>query len=350
MNKYNKKNIFQKIILLIFIPTLNIGLACSDKNIKDNYYPKWIDTPSYSGGFYWSVGYSEGKNNLSDAYTEAIYDGKSKLAQIVESKITSTVKSLYESVETKNFSYSQKAISSEIKIKSSATLKKVLVDKIYYKLQTNHTYKYYILLKIKKQLLDDEMKRLENIFIEKIASVDNNLKSGDKYLNTGYLSDALEKYILAAINSTRVPERVHRFNTIILMIRSILQNVSFTKYNDYQQGSKLNGLKKHIKIKVQYRYNHKTRSAKKTNIKFLLLNNPGSKYDRFAVTNNAGLAQSLVRKIKKSGQRQKIIVSLDLNKAIDGFDVLVSPKWRQQKALLEEAIDDTHTTFYYSVP
>ncbi len=337
---------YLSIIYIIFV------LSCHSKGTKAEYgdsAPDWVHTSSLHDGYYWGVGYSEGKRSPIEAKKEAVSHGKSKLAEIMESRISSRVELVYKSVEGRDQSTSQQSIYSEIKVKSFANLRKVIIDKTHYIKQPNGAYEYYVLVKVSEKEFIKKMKRLERRYLEKIASVDGNLKKGKVLLRKGLVGPAVRRFIRAAINSTRVPDRVDRFQDIVLLIQRTLKNIRFKKINDRQKGTLKGGLARPVRVKLIYASGSKRMPVRKTALRFYLKRNGGSRYDKTAVTNREGIGQSRVRSFKRSGSNVKMMVRLDLTIALDGFDLLFSKKWRAEKAIVEEAVDEAQTFFHFTV-
>ncbi len=331
---------------------LVLVLSCNSKGSKAEYgdsAPNWVHTSSLHDGYYWGVGYSSGKRSPIEAKQEAVANGKSKLAEIMESRISSSVEVVYQSVEGNQGSNSQQSIYNEIKVKSFANLRKVIIDRTHYIKQPNGAYEYYVLVKVSEKEFIKKMERLERRYLEKIASVDGNLKKGKALLRKGYVGSAVTRFIRAAINSTRVPDRVDRFQDIVLLIQRTLKNIRFKKINDRQKGTLKGGLARPVKVQLIYRSGSKRIPVRKTALRFYLKRNGGSRYDKTAITNRDGIGQSHVRSFKRRGNNVKMMVRLDLTTALDGFDLLVSKKWRAERAIVEEAVDEAQTFFHFIV-
>ncbi|GMT50321.1 MAG: hypothetical protein IEMM0008_1860 [bacterium] len=334
---------------LIFLILL---LSCHSTGSKAEYgdsAPDWVHTSSLHDGYYWGVGYSEGKRSPIEAKKEAVANGKSKLAEIMESRISSSVEVVYKSIEGIDQTTSQQSIYSEIKVKSFANLRKVVIDRTHYIKQPNGAYEYYVLVKVSEKEFIKKMEKLQRKYLEKIASVDGNLKKGKALLKKGLVGPAVNRFIYAAINSTRVPDRVNQFQDIVLLIQKTLKNIRFKKINDRQKGTLKGGLAKPVKVQLIYHSGSKRIPVRKTALRFYLKRNGGSRYDKTAVTNRDGMAQSRVRSFKRGGNNVKMMVRLDLTIALDGFDHLVSKKWRAEKAIVEEAVDEAQTFFHFVV-
>ncbi len=340
------------LIKCLSLTLLVLALSCNSKGSKAEYgdsAPDWVHTSSLHDGYYWGVGYSQGNRSPIEAKKEAVANGKSKLAEIMESRISSSVEVVYKSVERNQSSSSQQSIYNEIKVKSFANLRRVIIDRTHYIKQPNGAYEYYALVKVSEKEFIKKMERLQRRYLEKIASVDGNLKKGKALLRKGYVGPAVTRFIRAAINSTRVPDRVDRFQDIVLLIQRTLKNLRFKKINDRQKGTLKGGLAKPVQVQLVYHNGSKRTVVRKTALRFYLKRNGGSRYDKTAVTNRNGIAQSRIKSFRRTGRDVKMTVRLDLSIALDGFDLLVSRKWRAEKAIVEEAVDEAQTVFHFTV-
>lgn len=343
-----KNSFFIMFVILIILQLVGCG-ANSTQSEFDDSAPSWVNTPSRHDGYYWGVGFSDGNVNLLSAKEEAVEDGKSKLAEIVESRITSSIESFYSSTNNNNSTSDYQGLISDVKVESRARLKNIIIDKTHYVEKSEGGYRYYALVKVPEKVLQIEMNRLEIEFMEKISSVDKNIEEGKNLLKKGLVGLALEKFIQAGINSTKVPDREDNFNNIVQLIQNTLAKIEFEKINDRQNGTRNSGLQNPVRVRLIYRDNGKTIPVRQTKLRFYLRNNAGSSYDRSVITNDQGYAESRITKFKKSGDKVKLYVRLDLTESLEQVELLVQDKWRVQKAMIEDSVDDTKTTFQFSV-
>ncbi len=232
--------------------------------------PEWVTKPTFKKGTdYYFVGMGRDVE-IAKAREKAMDDVKTKIIESIFVEIVSEAQKTTEISQSKEGIQVVEGFKSDITTKGKARVF-VPVPEEEASFQKDGIYTVYVLIKYPAKKLEEERKRIEDMFKEMVKSVDKFLEQGDSFAKEGKIVNAVVAYSLAAKNALAVEERQMKYPEIIKTIENLLSRLSIQVLEGEKKQVVVGG-NGTIKFQVFYNLEGQKIPVKDANVKFRVVN------------------------------------------------------------------------------